>query len=117
MRPIQFLLILFAVLIVVIYFNRLRNRVMDRIFFFLFAVVAIVMVLQPDWATRIADFLGVGRGADLVVYLGFSGLAFLWLGIYTRLREMDVRLTELARHIAQLRAEKPKLNPKKKFKK
>ncbi|MEX2143799.1 MAG: DUF2304 domain-containing protein [Anaerolineales bacterium] len=113
MRPIQFVLIVFAVGILLFYFNRLRNRLLDRILFFVLALVAVVMVVQPEWANAVAEFLGVGRGADLLVYVGFSGLAFLWLGLYARQREMDVRLTELARRLAQLGAEKPKKAKKK----
>ncbi len=107
MTPIQLLLILFSVVIVVFYFNRLRTRLFDRLIFFLLAMAAIVLIAQPDLATDVAHFLGVGRGADLVVYLGLSGLAFLWLGLYSRQREMDVRLTELARRMAVLEGEKP----------
>jgi hypothetical protein len=39
-------------------------------------------------------------------------LAFLWLGLYARQREMDIRLTELARRLAKLGAEKPKKRKK-----
>ena len=112
MKPIQLVLILIAAGFVLFYFNRLRNRLLDRILFFILAVVAVAMVLQPEWANAVAEFLGVGRGADLLVYLGLSGLAFLWLGLYARQREMDIRLTELARRLAKLGAEKPKKRKK-----
>ena len=114
MTPIQLLLIVFSIVIVVFYFNRLRTRLLDRLIFFVLAVVAIALVVQPEWANELAHYLGVGRGADLLVYVGFSGLAFLWLGLYTRQREMDVRLTDLARRIALLQAEKPKGKRKRK---
>lgn len=105
MTPIQILLVLLSVAIVLFYFNRLRTRLWDRVLFTLLAVAAVVMVIQPEWANAVAHFLGVGRGADLVAYLGISGLAFLWLGLYSRQRELDVRLTELARRLAMLEAE------------
>lgn len=108
MTPIQILLILAAVVVLLVYFNRLRSRLLDRLLFFLLALIAVVMVIRPDWASGVAHFLGVGRGADLVVYLGITGLAFLWLGLYTRQRELDVRLTELTRRLAMLEAEKGK---------
>ncbi len=108
MTPIQLLLIVFSIVLVVVYFQRLRSRLLDRTVFFLLVVVAMLMVLRPDWANDIANYLGVGRGADLVTYLGISGLAFLWLGLYTRQRDLDVRLTELARRLTILRAEPKK---------
>jgi hypothetical protein len=113
MTPIQILLVLAAILVLLFYFNRLRSRLWDRVLFILLAALAVIMVLRPDWANEIAHFLGVGRGADLLVYVGFTGLAFLWLGIYTRQREMDGRLTELARRLSILQAEKPKQRSRK----
>lgn len=113
MTPIQILLVIASITILLFYFNRLRTRLWDRVLFTLLAVVAVVMVIQPEWANAVAHFLGVGRGADLVVYLGISGLAFLWLGLYSRQRELDVRLTELARRLAMLEAEKGKTKSKK----
>ncbi len=108
MTPIQLLLILISIVIAVFYFQRLRSRLLDRTVFFLLIIVALFMVLRPDWANDVANYLGVGRGADLVTYLGISGLAFLWLGLYTRQRDLDVRLTELARRLAILGAGPPK---------
>jgi hypothetical protein len=107
MTPIQIVLILVVLVIAFLYFNRLRTRLWDRAIFFTLALVGVIMVARPDWANDLARFFGVGRGADLVVYLGFSGLIFLWLGMYSRQREMDVRLTELTRQLAILRVEKP----------
>jgi hypothetical protein len=108
MTPIQLVLIVFSIVIVLFYFQRLRSRLLDRAAFFLLVMVAVLMVLRPDWANNVANYLGVGRGADLVSYLGISGLAFLWLGLYTRQRDLDVRLTELARRLTILQAEPKK---------
>lgn len=116
MTPIQILLILAAVVVLLVYFNRLRSRLLDRVIFFALAMLAVVMVARPDWASDVAHFLGVGRGADLLVYVGFTGLAFLWLSLYTRQREMDVRLTELARRLAISEAVKQKQKVKRKSK-
>lgn len=108
MTLIQILLVFGFIAIVLIYFQRLRSRLLDRVLFFVLIILAIAMVLRPDWANDLAHYFGVGRGADLVTYLGISGLAFLWLGLYTRQREMDVRLTELARKLAIKQAQPPK---------
>lgn len=108
MTPIQLLLILFLIVIVLFYFQRLRSRLLDRVVFFVLVGVAILMVVRPDWSNDVAHYLGVGRGADLVTYLGISGLAFLWLGLYTRQRDLDRRLTELARRLTILQAEPKK---------
>ncbi|MEX1248339.1 MAG: DUF2304 domain-containing protein [Anaerolineales bacterium] len=107
MTPIQIILIAVSIVLLVIYINRLRTRLLDRLIFFIFAALAIVLVVQPDWANDVAHYFGVGRGADLLVYVGFSTLAFLWLGLYSRQRDLDRRLTELARKMTLLGAERP----------
>lgn len=117
MTPIQFLLIFSALTGLFFYFNRLRTRLWDRVLLTGLALAAVVLVAKPDWATELAHFLGVGRGTDLVMYLGLSGLAFLWLGLYSRQREMDVRLTELVRRMAILEGQPPKAKIKKARKK
>lgn len=114
MTPIQLLLIFLSLAMVVLYFQRIRSRLLDRLVLFALAVAAVIMVVRPDWSNALANWLGVGRGADLVLYLGISGLAFLWLGLYTRQREMEVRLTELARRLSILQAEPPKKKTRKK---
>lgn len=100
MRPIQFLLILLLIMAVVAYFNRLRSRLLDRIIVLLLGLVGIVMAVMPDWTTSLAQLVGVGRGADLLMYLGLVGFAFLYLLLYSKLRDLESSLTDLARAIA-----------------
>lgn len=117
MRPIQAILILFATLVSVLYFRKLRPRLVDRAVLFLIALAAILMIAQPEWANGIANAVGVGRGADMVTYLGISGLGFLWLRLYIRQRELEAQLTELARQLTIEKAELPKRAATRKSKK
>lgn len=61
-------------------------------------------VLSPELTTRIARLLGIGRGADLLIYL--LALAFLssWFYFYRRLRSLSDSITALTRAIALERA-------------
>ncbi len=108
MSPIQLSLFLLVALVTLLYFRRLRRRLFDRLIFVAIGISAIVMIARPDWANLVAQFFGVGRGADLVTYLGLSGLGFLWLQLYSKQREQDEQLTELTRRMAILEAKKPK---------
>lgn len=62
-------------------------------------------VLRPDDVTWLAGRLGVGRGADLVLYLLVVGFGFFAVSTYLRFRALEVRFTRLARTIALERAE------------
>jgi hypothetical protein len=58
------------------------------------------LVLRPEWATRIAHAVGIGRGVDLIFYLAIPGLAFLILVLFSRIRQLEARLTETIREQA-----------------
>jgi hypothetical protein len=57
-------------------------------------------ILKPDWTMRIASLLGIGRGADLLLYV----LAMLFIASFFyyhgRFRAIDSQLTEIVRHLA-----------------
>ncbi len=60
----------------------------------------VVAVLLPDTVTDVAQAVGVGRGADLVLYLLVVTFLFTTIGLYLRLSEMHDRYVELARQLA-----------------
>jgi len=57
-------------------------------------------ILSPDLTTWIAKLLGIGRGADLLIYLLALAFLFLVFYLYQRFQRIESALTELARHIA-----------------
>jgi hypothetical protein len=63
-------------------------------------LLAGVAILNPDLTTRIAKLLGIGRGADLLIYLLALAFLFLVFYLYQRFQRIESALTELARHIA-----------------
>lgn len=107
MKPIQYLLALLVAGGMLLYFARLRSRLADRAIVLLLGAAGLVLVAFPDLANRLAALLGVWRGADLVIYIALLGLAWVCLVLLSRLRELDARLTELARAMALLAAQPP----------
>ena len=65
------------------------------------------LVLAPDISNRLAHIVGIGRGADLVVYCFILASLGLILNLHLRLHAVHEDVTELARHIAVLTAERP----------
>ena len=107
MKPIQAILVLLLLVMAGLYFNRLRKKTFDRLIILFFIFVGIILVLMPDWTTAIANLLGVGRGADLIMYLGLLMLSFFCLLLYARIRELEASLTQLVRSIALNQAREP----------
>jgi len=100
MKTIQLILVPFIIFIVVIYFMRLRSRLFDRVLVLLIAAVSVVMIALPDSTQTIARWMGVGRGADLVTYIGLVGLSFFCMLLFSNLRETKQQLTAIAREVA-----------------
>ena len=107
MKPIQPILVLFLLLIAGVYFLRLRKKSYDRLIVIFFILSGVILVIMPDLSAEIARFVGVGRGVDLVLYLGMLGLSFVSLLLYAKLRDLEAVLSELVRSIAIAEASQP----------
>ena len=98
------LLLLLAIALVAVFFMRpspgARGRAVRRLGTVAFAVLAALSVLFPAVLTRIANLVGVGRGADLLLYaLVIVVLAFMGSS-YRNRKAFEVTLTQLARRTA-----------------
>ncbi len=105
------ILLLLCVGTLLIVFVRSRHGVRlqasKRIGFVLFLIANVYGVLRPEDVTRVAHLLGVGRGADLVLYALVAAFTFAVINFYLRQRELNQRITELARAVALRDAERP----------
>ena len=62
--------------------------------------VGVVAVVVPDLLTEVAQAVGVGRGADLLLYLLCIAFLFVSIGLHMRLSELHDRYVEVARRLA-----------------
>lgn len=110
MTPIQFILIIGFLFTGLFYFVRLRNRIADVVLLFILVVIAVLFILFPEWTNVLAKKLGVGRGADLVLYIGIVLFYFVVLKLYARMRKLEQQITELIRKQAIDEVEKMNRN-------
>lgn len=100
MSPIKILLITPFVLFIAVYAARLRNRTVYRLAFIGIAALAILLVAVPDATMTVAHWVGVGRGTDLVFYVGGVAVFFAIVVLYSRIRELEEMQADLVRQIA-----------------
>jgi hypothetical protein len=67
----------------------------------------IFFVFLPDTATEVARVLGVGRGADLILYFFIILTLAIALNLHLKIRSAQETATELARAIAILDSKAP----------
>jgi small membrane protein len=106
MTPIQFILIIGFLFTGLFYFVRLRNRIADVLLLFILVGAAVLFILFPEWTNVLAKQLGVGRGTDLVLYVGIVLFYFVILKLYARMRKMEQQITDLIRKQALDEVEK-----------
>ncbi|WP_230976520.1 MULTISPECIES: DUF2304 domain-containing protein [Georgenia] len=100
-------LLLVAVSVVAVLLTRgtanARHQAIRRILLVGFVVVAAASVMFPDWLTWLARQVGVGRGADLLLYaLVIAFLSYIATS-YRRMSELERRITVLTRELALTR--------------
>lgn len=98
MTIIQIILAIGVILIAIYMYLRLRSSLFDIILIVLFFVAGVFFILFPETTTDIALWVGVSRGADLLSYSCILFLFFLILKLYSRLRRVEEKFTELVRN-------------------
>ena len=76
------------------------HKVLWRAYVVLVVVAAGLSVLFPDLLTSLAQLVGVGRGADLLLYVLVVTFMLVSVVLFRRLNELERRYTQLARTIA-----------------
>lgn len=103
----QILFTLVLVAVVLVAFVQLARIPLVGTVTILVALFGAYVVWVPDHATYLANAIGIGRGADLVLYIWvLIGSAVLLL-LYLNLREQFQLITRLARTMALSEAREP----------
>jgi hypothetical protein len=66
--------------------------------------VTAMAIDRPQWIQKIARALGIGRGADLILYCAVVITMIGFWMVYVRLRALRREMTLLVRHLAIMEA-------------
>lgn len=100
---IQYLLLAAIVAAFVFTVRRGRQHALSRMGTFMWGALwvgAAIVVLMPGVASFVAGLLGVGRGADAVIYVSIIALFTLVFRIFLRLDKIDRDVTLLVRKVS-----------------
>lgn len=76
-------------------------------FIFVCCIIGIVFVVAPSLSTEVANMIGVGRGADLILYIiSIISLAGIF-NLHLKLRQAAELQTELVRKVALMSVQTP----------
>ncbi|MBN1779205.1 MAG: DUF2304 domain-containing protein [Candidatus Buchananbacteria bacterium] len=97
---IQFLLVIFIIFVLTRIFLRYRAQdITGREFFLwlIFWLIVAITILLPQKTDLLAKWVGVSRGADLLVYLSVLVLFFIIFKILVRLEKINRDLVKIVR--------------------
>lgn len=81
-----------------------RSLAIKRIIALLFVVAAILAIIFPTALTVVANFFGIGRGTDLLLYVFIVAVLLFAVATIRAKARSDSRVTELARAVALMEA-------------
>lgn len=100
---IQFILILAMILALIVTWRRTMQQVirpLEAIAWSLVWIGASIVILLPNVTTRVAQFFGVGRGVDFVLYGSVATLFLLIFKLFIQHEKLERKLTDMVRHDA-----------------
>ena len=60
----------------------------------------IIVVFFPAFTSYIAEYVGIGRGIDVIIYTSIGLMFYLIFRLYVKLEELNAQITHLTREIA-----------------
>ena len=103
MMVIQILLVIFFLFALIKVVGRFRAGDLSKgglVWWSLFWVVAGVVVMLPNSTAYFAKLVGIGRGADLVVYVSLVAIFFMVFRLMMKVEMLNKDITKLTRKMA-----------------
>lgn len=92
--------LVFALSRVILRYKDGQIRLSEFFFWSLLFMVATLAVIFPSESSHFAAILGIGRGADLIIYASVAVLFYLVFRLYVLLENIRHEITEIVRLIA-----------------
>ena len=100
----------FAVVVMMRIYKQYRKQKVAAgwfLFWMIFWALGILVAFTPESADVIASVVGVGRGADLIVYISIPVIFYAIFRLVVRQDQQNKELTDLVRKIAIDNAKDP----------
>ncbi len=75
----------------------------------IFWLLVLTATFWPKLTDKLANFVGVGRGVDLMIYLSIIVLFFAVFKIIIKLKQIDRNITKIVREVALKDKEKKEM--------
>lgn len=91
---------LFALIKIISKFKKQELQNFELMLWLLFWLAVGAIVWIPNFLTKMANALGIGRGADLIFYASLIIIFYLIFRIYLKLEKIEKNITKIIRRNA-----------------
>ena len=101
--PIKIIAVVFVLFVSSRAFLRFKDKkisIAELLFWLCVWFSLIFVVFFPDLASKMANIIGIGRGADFILYFSIAMLFYLIFRLYVKLEETEREITILVRELA-----------------
>jgi len=105
----QIIIFLFILVVLLKTIKRLQKKQITLPMFALWLILWLgvaVITYQSEIINRLANWVGVGRGADLVVYVALLVLFYLLFRVFVKIENFEKKMSHLVRDNAKKDVEK-----------
>jgi len=103
MEIFQIILLAFLVFALSRVLLRIKSKeitIREFIFWALIWTIAILVLLFPEIIIELSDYVGIGRGVDVIIYGSIALLFYLLFRLYVKLENIENSITKLVREVA-----------------
>jgi len=96
----QILVTIFIVFILLkLFLQKQKNKIslLSFLVWFMLWLAVLIVFWLPDMTSYLAAWLGIGRGADLVVYISILVIFYMIFKIFVRLNKIEEGITKVVR--------------------
>jgi len=96
----QILFTLFSLFAIINVIKRKKDGVLgikSSIFWIVFWLLAVFVVLRPESTTVLANALGIGRGADFILYIAIVVIFYLIFRLHIKIEALNRDITKVVR--------------------
>jgi small membrane protein len=97
MTKFQVILVFLQLFILYSFFKRFNKPAIDKIAIVIILLTGILFAFFPEITNRLAHMMGIGRGADLIMYLAIVGFAYMILLLYSKIKTLESQLGSIVR--------------------
>ncbi len=81
----------------VIYMISGKHKTVTRLSLVLIYFILFIFIISPPLADIVANFMGIGAGKDMIIYLATAAIWFFTISNHAKMKITDRHVTELVR--------------------